>query len=158
MLQDFLNCVAIHNILEGSIKDGHHEGIRVLVPSTSSSAIAEVLSNGLLTEMRVLEGIIDGLEAFMSGRYNLPKESCDVDPWLRFHFEEAAPKKKQQIATPLFLKRMELVLGEKFNTVKECRNACSDDDGDLYTTNELRKRSKLMEALHRSREDSQRSV
>ena len=50
MLQAFLNCVAIHNILEGSIKDGHHEGIRVLVPSTSSSAIAEVLSNGLLTE------------------------------------------------------------------------------------------------------------
>ena len=95
MLQDFLNCVAIHNILEGSIKDGHHEGIRVLETSTSSSnAIVQILDNGTPTEMRVLEGIIDGLEAFMSGRYILPKESCDVDPWLRFQFEEAGPKKK----------------------------------------------------------------
>ena len=156
MLQDFLNCVAIHNILEGSIKDGHHEGIMVLVPSTSSSAIAEVLSNGLLTEMRVLEGILDGVEAFMSGRYIVPKVPGDGDPWLQFQFDKAVPKKEQSISTPLFLKRMELVLGEKFNTVKECRNACSDDDGDLYTTNELRKRSPLMDALHRSREDSQR--
>ena len=95
MLQAFFNCVAIHNILEGSTKDGHHEGIRVLGTSTASSkAIVQILDNGTPTEMRVLEGIIDGLEAFMSGRYILPKESCDVDPWLRFHFEEAAPKKK----------------------------------------------------------------
>ena len=134
MLQDFLNCVAIHNILEGSIKYGHHEGIRVLVPSTSSSAIAEVLSNGLLTEMRVLEGILDGVEAFMSGRYIVPKVPGDGEPWLQFEFDKAGPKKEQSISTPLFLKRMELVLGQEFKTVKDCRNACSDDDGDLYTT------------------------
>ena len=148
MLQAFFNCVAIHNILEGSTKDGHHEGIRVLVPSTSSSAIAEILSNGLPTEMRVLEGILDGVEAFMSGRYIVPKVPGGGDPWLQFEFDKAGPKKEQSIPTTLFLKRMELVLGQEFKTVKDCRNACSDDDGDLYTTDELRKKSQLMNALY----------
>ena len=86
----------------------------MLVPSTSSSAIAEVLSNGLLTEMRVLEGILGGVEAFMSGRYIVPKVPGDGDPWLQFEFDKAGPKKEQSISTPLFLKRMELVLGQEF--------------------------------------------
>ena len=64
--------------------------------TASSKAIVQILDNGTPTEMRVLEGIIDGLEAFMSGRYILPKESCDVDPWLRFQFEEAGPKKNNK--------------------------------------------------------------
>jgi len=148
MLQAFFNCAAIHNILEGSTKDGHHEGIRLLGSSKSSCAIVNILSNGLPTRMRVLETILDGLEAHMSGRYVAPKVPGNGDPWLQFQFDQAGPKKGQSIPTPLFLKRMELVLGQTFETVKDCRNACSDDDGDLYTTAALRSASPLMDALY----------
>ena len=53
MLQAFFNCTVFHNILEGSTKHGHHEGISLLGNSDSSLAIKTILYNGPPSKMRV---------------------------------------------------------------------------------------------------------
>ena len=147
MLKSFFHSAVFHNILEGSTAHGHHEAIESLGSSESSLAIKKILKNGTPSKMRILESIIDTVDASVNPRIMGQQIPGASNSWLKFQFEKAAPGKEQSICSDLFCKRIGLVFNQVLTSVEECRVACSDDKGSLLKTEELRTKSKLMDAL-----------
>merc|ERR1719311_90940 len=152
LLQGFFDAVVLHNLLEGSTSDGHHAASVSLLGSgdDNSDRIRRVLEDGHPGPLRVLESVLDTIEASLSKRI-IDQERADLDAensWLNFQFEQAAPGKPQALPEDLFLARMRLVLdAHHLRSVEECREACSSS-GRLWGTETLKANSPLYRALH----------
>jgi len=151
LLKGFFDAVVLHNLLEGSSSDGHHAaGVNLLGSCPNSDRIRELLDDGDPGPCRVLESVLDTIEASLSRRIiDLERADAELEnSWLKFQFEQAAPGCAQEIAEDLFLARMQLVLDTPdLLSVEQCRSACSSS-GRLWSTDTLKANSRLYRALH----------
>jgi len=153
LLKGFFDAVVFHNLLEGSSSDGHHAASVILLGSCPNShRIRELLEDGDPGPWRVLESVLDTIEASLSKRI-IDQERADAEAensWLKFQFEQAAPGCAQEMPEDIFLKRMQLVLdAPHLLSVEQCRSECSSS-GRLWNTDTLKANSPLYRALHES--------
>jgi len=152
LLKGFFDAVVFHNLLEGSSSDGHHAAVNLLGSCPNSDRIRELLEDGDPGPCRVLESVLDTIEASLSRRI-IDQERADAEAensWLKFQFGQAAPGCAQEMPEVIWLARMKLVLdAPHLLSVEQCRSACSSS-GRLWNTDTLKANSPLYRALHES--------